>query len=430
MAKNVVVLGMQWGDEGKGKIVDFLTEKVKYIVRYQGGHNAGHTIIVNNNRIILHLIPSGILNKHKICIIGNGVVVSPSALVKEINMLKKHNVSIKNRLIISGYCSLVLKYHVAMDKAREEIDKIGTTGCGIGPAYEDKVARRSLRIGDLNNENFVISSLEKVLRYYNHQLVHFYHKTPILISDVLQELLQYKDLLLDLVGDVPIILCNAIKNNLSIMFEGSQGFLLDVDHGSYPYVTSSNTISGGVTAGAGVGPTQINNVIGVSKSYTTRVGSGPFPTEILDGISTHLCTKGREFGTTTGRRRRIGWLDTVIIKRSIQINSVTSLCLTKLDVLDDLNELKICIGYKNSKTGKCNMEIPYIISDWDIIEPIYEILPGWSQSCYKITQFNLLPIEAKNYILRIEEILEIPISIVSTGPSRLDTIILKDINLR
>lgn len=429
MTKNIVVLGMQWGDEGKGKIVDLLTNKVRYIVRYQGGDNAGHTLVVNNNKIVLHLIPSGILHKNQICIIGNGVVLSISSLIKEIRMLKRNGILVSGRLFISEGCCLILPYHVAMDLAREnkiKTKRIGTTGRGIGPAYEDKVARRSLRIGDLNDEIFVKKRVKENLEYYNHQLVTFYKQQPINLNLALENLFKYKSIITKLIKDIPKTLYNAIDNKESIMFEGSQGFLLDIDHGSYPYVTSSNTVSGAITAGSGIGPRHINSIIGVIKVYVTRVGLGPFPTEIFDVQNEYLCKKGKEFGSTTGRRRRIGWLDMVMLKRAVKINSVSSLCLTKIDVLDGIDEIKICTNYLFKESSSICSKFPYSLNDWNSISPMYETFPGWKKSCYGITKIDYLPIEARNYISRIEEILEIPVSIISTGADRKDTIFLKD----
>lgn len=429
MSNNMIVLGMQWGDEGKGKIVDLLTNQVKYIVRYQGGDNAGHTLVVNKKKVVLHLIPSGILHKNKICIIGNGVVLSVPSLIKEIKMLQENKVSINNRLFISEGCSLILSYHIAMDLAREKKSKekrIGTTGRGIGPAYEDKISRRNVRVGDLKYENFVKERIKENLEYYNHQLVTFYKEKSIDLNSVLDDLLKYKSVVMKLVKDVPQILNRAICNNKPIMFEGSQGFLLDIDHGSYPYVTSSNTVSGAITAGSGVGPRHIKTILGVMKVYLTRVGLGPFPTEIFGSTSKYLCNKGKEFGSTTGRRRRIGWLDIVMLKRAITVNSVSSLCLTKIDVLDNLNELKICTDYAFKKDSCMNSKFPYSPNDWNNIIPTYETFPGWKKSCYGITKIDLLPIEARNYISRIEEILEVPVDIISTGADRKDTIFLKN----
>ncbi|QTM69419.1 adenylosuccinate synthase [Buchnera aphidicola (Hormaphis cornu)] len=379
-------------------------------------------------KFVLHLIPSGILNQHKICVIGNGVVVSPKALIKEINMLKREGISIQNRLVLSAGSPLVLSYHIALDIAREQKRSkcpIGTTGRGIGPAYEDKVARRSIRIGDLQNEIFLKETLQENLEYYNHQLVNFYKVKPIIFNDLMKDLLRQKSKLIKLINDIPTILNQAIDNNKSILFEGSQGFLLDIDHGSYPYVTSSNTLSGAITAGCGVGPRFIKNIVGVMKVYLTRVGNGPFPTEICDSLGSYICKKGKEFGSTTGRRRRIGWLDIVMLKKSIQINSISSLCLTKIDVLDGLNELKICTGYcSKDNNSDIHTRIPCSLHDWDQIIPSYETFPGWKKSCLGITEIDLFPFEARNYISYIENTLEIPVSIVSTGPDRRDTIFL------
>ncbi|CAL4326616.1 adenylosuccinate synthase [Buchnera aphidicola] len=427
MNKNIVILGMQWGDEGKGKIVDCLTLDSSYVVRYQGGHNAGHTLVVNGEKIILHLIPSGILHSHVIGIIANGVVVSPLELVKEIKMLEYRNIIVNKRLILSNASPLILEYHIAMDIAREKklgINALGTTGRGIGPAYEDKIARRALRLGDLKDEKKLAIRLEKIVDYYNHQLVSFYKQKSIDYKVVLRNLLPTIDLIYDMIQDTTCILHQAIKENKKIIFEGAQGSFLDIDHGTYPYVTSSNTTVGGVVTGTGVGPKNLDYILGITKSYSTRVGYGPFPSELFDSIDAHLSKKGNEFGSTTGRKRRTGWLDTVSLCRAVKINSLSGLCITKLDVLDGLNEIKICTSYKNNKT----LEIITFpdSDDWENITPIYETHPGWNKQTLGIKKLEHLPYAARNYISRIEEITQIPVDLISTGPDRSDIIFIKN----
>ncbi|WP_367680167.1 adenylosuccinate synthase [Candidatus Fukatsuia anoeciicola] len=444
MGKNVVVLGTQWGDEGKGKIVDLLTERVDYVVRYQGGHNAGHTLVINGEKTVLHLIPSGILREDVICIIGNGVVLAPDALIKEIKQLKEHGVPIIKRLLISEACTLVLPYHVALDNAREEAlneNTIGTTGRGIGPAYEDKIARRALRVGDLFDKELFIAKLKKIIAYHNFQLVHYYKVEGINYKKVLDEILAVSDILTSMVVDVVQLLNNARKKGARIMFEGAQGALLDIDHGTYPYVTSSNTTAGGVATGSGVGPCYLDYILGVVKVYTTRVGAGPFPTELHDDNGKFLCSQGHEYGATTGRKRRTGWLDIVALRRSIQLNSISGFCLTKLDVLDGLKEIKICVGYSvqykpkistnikitNKTITKTMSEITQLTAkNWENIEPIYEILPGWQETTVGIKEYYKLPQAARNYIKRVEDLTGILVDIISTGPDRSDAIILKD----
>lgn len=430
MIKNIVVLGAQWGDEGKGKIIDLLTPKVKYVVRYQGGHNAGHTIMVGQKKIVLHLIPSGILHGHVINVIASGVVVSPISLMREIEMLKISGVSIKHRVFISSSCPLVLSYHVAMDLAREKSIKfknkiIGTTGCGIGPVYEDKAARRALRVSDLYNKKSFEKKLKDVLNYYNFQLIHYYHEQPVNYDMVLQEVMMTSDMLIDMVVDVPELLRNAKKKGDKVIFEGAQGSLLDIDHGTYPYVTSSYTVAGSASVGTGIGPCYIDYIFGIVKAYSTRVGLGPFPTELSNDIGEWLCIHGNEFGATTGRRRRTGWFDAVAVKYSVQINSLFSCCLTKLDVLDGLNEIKICVAYR-TKGGKIIYNFPYIIEELEDLIPVYEILPGWMTSTKSVSKFNQLPVEAQRYVRRIEEIIKIPIDIVSIGAERSKTIMLRN----
>lgn len=429
MNKNIVILGTQWGDEGKGKIVDYLTSDASYVVRFQGGNNAGHTLVVNGQKIVLHLIPSGVLHKNVIGIISNGTVICPFSLVQEINILKERGVYLKKRLFISNKSPLILKYHVAMDIAREKklgIQSIGTTAKGIGPAYEDKIARRALRFEDLKNPKNLPMRLEKIVDYYNHQLVSFYKEKAIDYKVILKDLTPIIDLIYDMIKDTTDILQEAIKNNKKIIFEGAQGSFLDIDHGTYPFVTSSNTTIGGVMTGTGIGPKNLDCILGITKAYSTRVGNGPFPTELFDNIDQHFSEKGNEFGSTTGRKRRTGWLDAVSLCKAININSISSLCITKLDVLDGLKEIKICTSYRNNfksdpifKTNSNHEE--------NDITPIYEIYPGWKETTAGIKKIEDLPLEARNYIKRIEEITNIPVDIISTGPDRLDIILVKDL---
>ncbi len=428
MGKNVVVLGTQWGDEGKGKIVDLLTERAKYVVRYQGGHNAGHTLVINGEKTVLHLIPSGILRENVTSIIASGVVLSPAALMKEMQELEARGIPVRERLLLSEACPLILDYHVAMDLAREKAlgnNAIGTTGCGIGPAYEDKVARRGLRVGDLFNKQTLPGKLKEIVGYYNFQLTNYYQSEAVDYDSVLKELLEVAGTLTSMVTDVSDLLCKAHERGDLIMFEGAQGTLLDIDHGTYPYVTSSNTTAGGVATGSGIGPRCVDYILGIVKAYSTRVGAGPFPTELFDETGEFLSAKGNEFGATTGRRRRTGWLDAVAVRRAVQINSISGLCLTKLDVLDGLKEVKICVAYR-MPDGREMTTTPTAAEDWQGIEPIYETLPGWSESTYGATSVAALPHNVLNYIGRIEQVTGIAIDIISTGPDRSETIVLND----
>ncbi|MBT9431297.1 adenylosuccinate synthase [Candidatus Sodalis endolongispinus] len=428
MGKNVVVLGTQWGDEGKGKVVDLLTERAKYVVRYQGGHNAGHTLVINGEKTVLHLIPSGILRENVVSIIANGVVLSPEALMKEMGELEAQGIPVRERMLISEACPLILAYHVAMDVAREKArgaKAIGTTGRGIGPAYEDKVARRALRVGDLFNKDTFAAKLKEVVDYYNFQLVHYYQADAVDYQTVLDDILAVADVLTGMVVDVSELLDSARKRGDLMMFEGAQGTLLDIDHGTYPYVTSSNTTAGVVTTGSGLGPRYVDYVLGIVKAYSTRVGAGPFPTELFDDTGEFLCAKGNEFGATTGRRRRTGWLDAVAVRRAVQINSLSGFCLTKLDVLDGLQEVKICTAYR-LPDGRVVESTPLAAENWEGIEPIYETMPGWSESTFGVKAFDKLPEAARLYIKRIEEVTGVPVDIVSTGPDRSETMILRD----
>ena len=426
MAKNVVVLGTQWGDEGKGKIVDLLTDSAKYAVRYQGGHNAGHTLVIDGKKTVLHLIPSGILRDNLTSIIGNGVVLSPAALLEEMKMLEERGVPVKDRLRISEACPLILPYHIALDQAREIAlgnKAIGTTGRGIGPAYEDKVSRRALRVGDLFDAEKFAVKLKEVMEYHNFMLTNYYKVDAVDYQKTLDDALEVAPLLKSMVVDVTELLDTARKAGENIMFDGAQGTLLDIDHGTYPYVTSANTTAGGVATGTGFGPCHLDYVLGIIKAYTTRVGAGPFPTEQFNDIGEHLAVKGHEVGATTGRGRRCGWLDAVAMRRAIQMNSITGLCLTKLDVLDGIEELQICIGYKKEGGSVSNIA-PMSADDFEKVVPVYETMPGWTDVTVGCQNRDELPQAALNYIARIEELLEVPVDIISTGPDRVETIVL------
>ncbi|AIU89840.1 MULTISPECIES: adenylosuccinate synthase [Pectobacterium] len=428
MGKNVVVLGTQWGDEGKGKVVDLLTERAKYVVRYQGGHNAGHTLVINGEKTVLHLIPSGILRENVVSIIGNGVVLAPDALMKEMTELEARGVPVRERLLLSEACPLILPYHVALDNAREKArgaKAIGTTGRGIGPAYEDKVARRGLRVGDLFDKETFAVKLKEIVEYHNFQLVNYYKADAVDYQKVLDDVLAIADILTAMVVDVSDLLYKAHLRGDFVMFEGAQGTLLDIDHGTYPYVTSSNTTAGGVATGSGLGPRYVDYVLGIVKAYSTRVGAGPFPTELFEDVGEHLSQKGNEFGATTGRRRRTGWLDAVAVRRAVQINSLSGFCLTKLDVLDGLKEIKICVGYRLPNGSEVDTT-PLAAEGWEGLEPIYETMPGWSESTFGVKDHSKLPQAALNYIKRIEEITGVPIDIISTGPDRSETMVLRD----
>lgn len=432
MAKNVVVIGTQWGDEGKGKIVDWLTDHAQGVVRFQGGHNAGHTLVVNGKKTVLHLIPSGILRDNVMCYIGNGVVVSPEALLKEMDNLTTAGVDVYNRLRISEACPLILPYHVALDQAREIAKgaaKIGTTGRGIGPAYEDKVARRGVRIQDLFHRKRLAAKLGEILDYHNFVLKNYFNAETVDFQKTLDDALALADRIKPLVMDVPRALYEANKAGQNLLFEGAQGALLDIDHGTYPFVTSSNCIAGAASAGAGVGPQTLHYVLGITKAYTTRVGSGPFPTELYDAIEKqdpagkHMAEKGHEFGSTTGRARRCGWFDAAALKRSIQINGVSGLCVTKLDVLDGVQTLRLCVGYNIA--GEFTDILPVGADALEGCEPVYEDMPGWSGSTVGVKRFEDLPQEARNYLKRMGEICEVPVDMVSTGPDRDETIVLR-----
>lgn len=426
---NVVVIGTQWGDEGKGKVIDWLSETTQGVVRFQGGHNAGHTLIINGIKTVLRLIPSGIMHEGLACFIGNGVVLSPEALFKEIGELEAAGVDVRTRLHISDACTLILPYHIALDQARElkrGEAKIGTTGRGIGPAYEDKVARRGLRVQDLFEPEVFASKLEETLEYHNFVLTNYLKASAISYQQTFDEAMKYADLLKPMVSDVSAQLFDIQAKGGRLVFEGAQGTLLDVDHGTYPFVTSSNCVAGSASAGAGVGANCLPYVLGITKAYCTRVGSGPFPTELynaetlFDSSGKHMADKGKEFGSVTGRARRCGWFDAAALKRSIQINGVSGLSMMKLDVLDGLPEIKLCVGYEIK--GVRHELLPRGASQVAQCEPIYETFTGWSESTFGETQWDALPENARAYLNRIEEVCGVPIVIVSTGPDRIHTI--------
>lgn len=425
MGKNVVVLGTQWGDEGKGKIVDLLTENADAVVRFQGGHNAGHTIVIDGEKTALHLIPSGILREGVNCVIGNGVVLSITALLTEMAMLEARGVPVRERLSISQGCPLILPVHIALDKAREDkrgSNKIGTTGRGIGPAYEDKVSRRGVRLGDVFQAGFR-EKVTEVLDYHNFMLKEYYGAEPVDVEQCIAEVIAEAESIRDITTDTVSLVHSIREKDGNIMFEGAQGSLLDIDHGTYPFVTSSSTTAGGVATGSGVGPLYLDQIMGITKAYTTRVGSGPFITELFDENGKHLAEKGNEFGTTTGRPRRCGWFDAVLVKHSIRINSINAICLTKLDVLDGLDIVKVCVGYEDANGQK--IEWPESSEAFDLVTPIYVDLPGWSESTFGAKTLADLPKNARDYIEYIEKAIGARIDIVSTGPDRVETIVLK-----
>ena len=428
MARNIVVIGAQWGDEGKGKIVDWLSEQCSGVVRFQGGHNAGHTLVVNGRKTILRLIPSGILHENLHCYIGSGVVLSPEALLGEIGELSAAGVkNIEGRLHIAPTCPLILPYHTALDQAREQSKgdkKIGTTGRGIGPAYEDKAARRAVRAGDLANLDDTAEKVRANLELYNVQLRHLHRAAPVSFDSVMAEIRSFSSRILAMTADVPRILAEKNARGEHLLFEGAQGALLDIDYGTYPFVTSSNCLAGAASAGAGVPPQALDYVLGIVKAYTTRVGSGPFPTELFDDTGKGLAERGNEFGSVTGRARRCGWFDAAALKRSIQINGISGLCITKLDVMDGIPEIKICTGYTLPDGSRTDI-LPFGGDAVAGCTPVYETLPGWSESTFGAKSHGALPANAQRYLKRIEELCGIPIAIISTGPDREETILIR-----
>lgn len=433
--KNLVVVGTQWGDEGKGKIVDLLTDRVAAVVRFQGGHNAGHTLVIEGKKTVLHLIPSGILRDEVLCLIGNGVVLAPDALIKEMDNLEAAGVTVASRMKVSKACPLILDYHVALDKARElarGAKAIGTTGRGIGPAYEDKAARRGLRVGDLIDFDAFERKLREVMDYHNFTLTAYFKQPAVDVEVQLAKCKLYRERLLPMLADIPQLITGLNQAGKNVLFEGAQGTLLDIDQGTYPFVTSSNTTAGGAATGTGIGPCDLDYVLGITKAYATRVGGGPFPTELNydaaqdqgDPIGKHLGTVGREFGATTGRQRRCGWFDAVALRRSAQINSLTGICLTKLDVLDELDYIDVCVAYELD--GQRIEMPPLSAEDYHRCTPVYERLTGWKTATLGIQQWSDLPENAKTYIRYLETIVKVPVDMVSTGPDRVETLIMRD----
>jgi adenylosuccinate synthase len=425
-ARNVVVIGTQWGDEGKGKIVDWLTDRAQGVVRFQGGHNAGHTLVIAGKKTVLHLIPSGILRGNVHCYIGNGVVLSPEALVHEMDELEQAGVEVPAKLRISEACPLILPYHAALDLARERAKgekKIGTTGRGIGPAYEDKVARRAIRLQDLMQPKRFADKLRELLEFHNFVLKNFFHQPELEYQKILDETLAVAPRIEPLVADVPRALYEANRAGRNLLFEGAQGSLLDIDHGTYPFVTSSNCVAGAAAAGAGIGPMHLHYVLGITKAYSTRVGEGPFPTELSDLMGERLRQRGQEFGATTGRPRRTGWFDAAALKRSIQLNGVSGLCITKLDVMDGVEAVKICVGYDIA--GRMSDILPVGAEELERCVPVYEELPGWMESTVGVKTYEGLPAAARDYLRRIEELCAVPVDLISTGPERDETIVMR-----
>jgi len=426
VGKFVVVIGTQWGDEGKGKIVDLLTDRATAVARFQGGHNAGHTLVIGGKKTVLSLIPSGILHEHVRCFIGNGVVLSLKALLDEANMLIRNGVPVFERLRLSPNCPLILPSHVHLDKAREQArgaNAIGTTGRGIGPAYEDKVARRALRVEDLFQREKFAAKLGEVLDFHNFVLQHYFKQPVVDFQQTLDEQLALAETVKPLVVDVTHALQTLREQGANVMFEGAQGAMLDVDHGTYPYVTSSNTTASFAGTGTGLGPCAFDAVLGIVKAYTTRVGAGPFPTELSDAVGRHLSKVGHEFGSVTGRARRCGWFDSVALRRAIVHSSVTGLCITKLDVLDGLDVIRVCVGYRTG--GQTVGEPPLCVDSYADIEPVYEELPGWQDSTVGITEYDALPANARQYLERIQSLVKVPLDMISTGADRDETIVLR-----
>jgi adenylosuccinate synthase len=423
-ARNVVVIGAQWGDEGKGKIVDWLTDHARGVVRFQGGHNAGHTLVIGGKKTVLHLIPSGVLREKVACYIGNGVVLSPQALVDEIATLEGAGVDVRSRLKISEACPLILPHHAALDLAREAAkgdSKIGTTGRGIGPAYEDKVARRAIRLQDLFHRERFAAKLRELLDYHNFVLKNYLKAEPVDFQKTYDETTRLAERIQPMVADVPGLLYEAQKAGHNLLFEGAQGTLLDIDHGTYPYVTSSNCVAGAAAAGAGIGPQYLHYVLGVTKAYTTRVGSGPFPTELDNELGQKIATRGNEFGSTTGRPRRCGWLDIPALRRSIQINGFSGLGVTKLDVLDGMDTVQIATAYRLN--GQMSELLPVGAEELESCRPVYETMPGWKESTLGVERYEQLPAAARNFLQRIEQVCGVPIDLISTGPERSHTIV-------
>lgn len=426
MSKNVVILGTQWGDEGKGKLVDLLCEQAAVVVRYQGGHNAGHTLIINGEKTVLRLMPSGILHDGVQCFIGNGVVLSPDAFLQEMSELENRGVPVSARLRISSACSILLPYHILIDQAREKArgnNRIGTTGRGIGPCYEDKVARRGIRMMDFFHLDTLAEKVKTLADYHNFQLTHYFHQDALSYESVMEKLLVQIEKIRPLIVDVTAELSALKQAKKNILFEGAQGTLLDIDLGTYPFVTSSNTTAGAVSTGTGFGPRYIDAVLGVTKAYVTRVGSGPFPTELNDETGKLIAERGKEFGSVTGRARRCGWFDAVLMRRAVIVNSLSSVVLTKLDVLDTLSDIKICNSYRYR--GEVVHDLPMDLCDLQECEPIYESMPGWQCSTFGVTKMSDMPERAKNYISHLEKLCGVPVDIISTGPDRDHTIILK-----
>jgi len=421
MAKTVVVIGTQWGDEGKGKIVDLLTDQASAVVRFQGGHNAGHTLVIDGEKTVLHLIPSGVLRENVKCLIGNGVVLSPEALLKEMAQLEANGIPARERIVISESCPLILPYHIALDQAREKArgsKAIGTTGRGIGPCYEDKVARRGIRLGELLREQHFAARLAEVLEYHNFALEHYFKETPLDYQQMLDQALAQAEQMRDMVGDVTAMLHDMLRQGASIMFEGAQGALLDIDHGTYPYVTSSTTTAGGAASGSGIGPRDIDYILGIVKAYATRVGAGPFPTELVDADGDALIDVGKEFGTVTGRRRRAGWLDCVMLRQAVRLNSLTEIALTKLDILDGFDSVKVCTGYRLD--GALIDHYPDRSDVLAAVEPVYETIDGWKTDLSKTRESGELPDAAKRFLALVEEQVGVPVNVVGVGAERDD----------
>jgi len=424
----VVVVGTQWGDEGKGKVVDLYSHEADVIVRFQGGNNAGHTLVVEGKKTILHLVPSGILHNNKVCILGNGMVVDPKVLLQEIGELRSQGVFPQDtKLYVSGNAHLIMPYHRRLDAARENRkgkSKIGTTGRGIGPAYEDKVARTGIRFCDLLDEEAFSRCLLKNVEEKNFLLEKYFGEAPVAFDEILEEYRGYAERLREYVTDTSLVLSRAVKQGKHILFEGAQGCHLDIDHGTYPYVTSSNTVAGNACCGAGIGPRQIDGVVGICKAYTTRVGGGPFVTELTDETGERIQQVGQEFGATTGRKRRCGWLDMVLVRHSVRVSGVTGLAITKLDVLNGIEKVKICIGYR-SKDGEFSDAVPSNMKVLESCEAVYEVLDGWTEDIGDVRTFEELPVNTRRYIQRLEEMAGVEVILVSVGPGRNETIIKK-----